>query len=152
MNTNTDYEKNYTPEQRELAEHIIGLEKHALDLWFNGKTEGYRNLWSENNFTYVDGAQPHRVDTHKDVCEFLDTIEGQLHADTYDFVRPRVQFGQDMALLTYELYADTNMINMKYNCIELYQKEADSQWRVIHSTWSFIRPMEMDFGQAKEII
>lgn len=65
---------------------------------------------------------------------------------------PRVQFGDDMALLTFQVYADTNLIDMKYNCVELYQKEEDSQWRVIHSTWSFIRPMDMDSGSAEEIV
>ena len=33
---------------------------------------------------------------------------------------------------------------MAYNCIEVYQKETDGIWRVIHSTWSFIRPMDMN--------
>ncbi len=41
---------------------------------------------------------------------------------------------------------------MEYNCIEVYQKEADGQWRVIHSTWSFICPMDKDFTPAKEIV
>lgn len=40
---------------------------------------------------------------------------------------------------------------MQYNCIEVYQLEA-GEWKVIHSTWSFIRPMDMDFNQAKEIV
>lgn len=79
-------------------------------------------------------------------------MDGRLHADTYDFRNPRVQFGSDMALLAYQVYADTNLIDMRYNCIELYQKESDGEWRVIHSTWSFIRPMDMDFSSAKEIV
>lgn len=40
------------------------------------------------------------------------------------------------------LFADTNLIDMEYNRIEVCQKEEDGVWRVIHSTWSFIRPME----------
>ncbi len=145
------YEQQYTAEQKQLAEHIIGLEKAVLDRWFRGDTSGYRKLWSEKSFSYFDGANLHRVDDHKSICEFLDTIEGQLHADKYDFCNPRVQFGTDMALLTFQLYADTNLIDMKYNCIELYQKEGN-EWRVVHSTWSFIRPMDMNFGKAKEIV
>lgn len=73
----------------------------------------------------------------------LDDLEGKLHADSYDFCHPRVQFGQDMALLTFQLFSKTNLLDMKYNCIELYQKEEDGQWRVIHSTWSFINPLDM---------
>ena len=56
-----------------------------------------------------------------------------------------------MVVLTYELYTDTNLINMRYNCVEVFQKEGN-EWRVIHSTWSFIRPMDMDFGKVKNVV
>ena len=56
-----------------------------------------------------------------------------------------------MVVLTYELYADTNLINIRYNCVEVFQKEGN-EWRVIHSTWSFIRPMDMDFGYVKNVV
>lgn len=138
------YEEQYTEEERRLAEHIIGLEKSALDKWFKGDTSGYRNLWSEKNFSYFDCVNPNRIDDHKTICDYLDAIEGKLHADSYAFCCPRVQFCKDTALLTFQLFADTNMLDMKYNCVELYQKEGD-EWHVIHSTWSFIRPMDMKF-------
>lgn len=50
------------------------------------------------------------------------------------------------------LFADTNLIDMEYNCIEVYQKEGDGVWRVIHSTWSFIRSMEKRFKEEKDIV
>ena len=56
-----------------------------------------------------------------------------------------------MVVLTYELYADTNLINIRYHCVEVFQKEGN-EWRVIHSTWSFIRPMDMDFGYVKNVV
>ncbi|WP_416061847.1 nuclear transport factor 2 family protein [Rhodococcus indonesiensis] len=148
----TEYEQGYTPEQKQLAEHIIGLEKAALDKWFAGDVSGYRELWSRRSFTYFDGTNTERVENHDTVDKFLDELDGKLHADTYEFRSPRVQFGTDMALLTYQLFADTNLIDMKYNCIELYQREDDSQWRVVHSTWSFIRPMDMDFGSVETVV
>lgn len=146
------YEQQYSESERELANHIISLEKAALEKWFHGDTSGYRELWSKKSFTYFDGANPHRVDDHETIAEFLKTIEGKLFADHYDFCCPRVQFGNDMALLTFQLYAKTTLIDMQYNCIELYQKEENGEWHVIHSTWSFIRPMDMNFGAAKEIV
>lgn len=85
------------------------------------------------------------------VC-FNRDVPGKLFADNYDFRSPRVQFGTDMAVLTYQLFANTTLIDMAYNCIEVYQKEADGEWHVIHSTWSFIRPMDMDFGKAKDVV
>ena len=35
-----------------------------------------------------------------------------MHADKYDIVDPRVQFGVDIGILTYQLFADTNFIKM----------------------------------------
>ena len=93
-----------------------------------------------------------RVDNHATIVEFLNTIKGKLFADSYDFRNARVQLGQDMAILTYQLFAKTNLIDMEYNCIEVFQKETNGEWHVIHSTWSFIRPMDKKFGVEKEIV
>lgn len=146
------YEQAYTAEEQRLAEHIIGLEKAALEKWFKGDTSGYERLWSERSFTYFDAVVTERIDDHATIAEFLKTIEGKLFADSYEFRSPRVQIGQDMAVLTYQLFAETTLINMEYNCIEVYQKEEDGEWRVIHSTWSFIRPMEKNFNATKEVV
>lgn len=151
-NEKTAYELNYTEEERKLAQHIIELEKAALDKWFKSDTSGYEQLWSKRSFTYFDAVVEKRVDDHATIAEFLKTIDGKLFADSYDFRNPRVQIGKDMAVLTYQLFAETTLIDMEYNCIEVYQKEEDGEWRVIHSTWSFIRPMEKNFGKAKDIV
>lgn len=139
--------------EQQLAEHIIGLERAALDKWFNGDTSGYEQLWSKHSFTYFDSVSDKRIDDHETIVDFLKKIDGKLFARSYDFREPRVQIGKDMAVLTYQLFADTTLINMAYACIEVYQKEdADGEWHVIHSTWSFIRPMDHDFNQVKAIV
>lgn len=138
--------------EKALAQHIIGLERAAIDKWFNGDTSGYEQLWSKRSFTYFDAVVTERIEDHATIEEFLKTIDGKLFAESYDFRNPRVQIGEDMAVLTYQLFAKTTLIDMEYNCIEVYQKEEDGQWRVIHSTWSFIRPMDKDFAPAKEIV
>lgn len=137
-----NYEDAYTDEERELAEHIIGLEKAALDKWFNGDTSGYERLWSKHSFTYFDSVGAERVDDHATIAQFLKTIDGKLFADDYEFRNPRVQIGKDMAVLTYQLFAKTTLLDMEYNCIEVYQWEENGEWHVIHSTWSFIQPMK----------
>lgn len=139
-------------EQEALALYIIGLEKAALDKWFNGDTSGYDRLWSRRSFSYFDAVVTERIDSHTEIEGVLATINGKLFADSYDFRNPRVQIGKDMAVLTYQLFAKTTLIDMEYNCIEVYQKEENGEWHVIHSTWSFIRPMDKNFDKAKEIV
>lgn len=139
-------------EEQQLAEHLIGLERAALDKWFNGDTSGYEQLWSKRSFTYFDSVSDKRIDDHATIAEFLKTIDSKLYAKSYDFRVPRVQADSDMAVLTYQLFADTTLINMAYNCIEVFQKEENGEWHVVHSTWSFIRPMDHDFNKAKAIV
>lgn len=136
-------------EEKALAEHIIGLEKSALDKFFKGDMSGYRDLWSKQSFTYFDAVVTQRVEEFASMESFLDRLEGNLHAEYFRFVSPRVQFGQDMAILTYQLFARTNFNDIEYNCIEVFQQETSGEWHVVHSTWSFIRPMDKDFSRMK---
>ncbi|MFC6207172.1 nuclear transport factor 2 family protein [Levilactobacillus tongjiangensis] len=141
-----------TNENTDLTTKIIALEKGALDKWFKGDTSGYLTIWSQKNFSHFDSYKPHRVDTYAEIKEFvLANVEGKLFADTYDFEDPRVQIKGDMAVLTYQLFAKTSLNEMHYNCIEVYEREG-TDWKVVHSTWSFIRPMDMDFGQKKTLV
>ena len=146
------YEQNYTTEERALVEHIINLEKLAIDKFFIGDMSGYRNLWSERSFTYFDAITAKRVESLGELKDFLDNLEGKIHSDDYEFLVPRVQLGQDMAVLTYQLFARTNVNDIQYNVVEVFQKENDSEWRVIHSTWSFIRPMDINFSSFKRVV
>ncbi|KFX06840.1 hypothetical protein KP22_01750 [Pectobacterium betavasculorum] len=145
------YEQSYSDEERTLADHLIGLEKSALDKWFKGDTSGYESLWSERSFTYFDAVVTERVDDYETIKAFLKSIDGKLFADSYDFRHPRIQAVNDMAVLTYQLYSQTNLIDMEYNVIEVFQKE-DDNWKVIHSTWSFIRPMDKKFPERATVV
>lgn len=102
------YEAAYTDEQRAIADHIIALEKDAPDKWFKGDVSGYREIWSKRSFSYFDIVRAHRIDTYEEISKFLDETEDRLYAETYDFLHPRVQFGADIAILIYQLHADTN--------------------------------------------
>ncbi len=141
------YENNYSSEERVLADHLIGLEKAALEKWFKGDTSGYERLWSTRSFTYFDAVVTERVDDHETIKKFLDSIRGKLFAENFEFRSPRVQAVKDMAVLTYQLFSKTNLIDMEYNVVEVFQKEGN-EWRVIHSTWSFIRPMDKKFSDT----
>ncbi|MCH5238387.1 MAG: DUF4440 domain-containing protein [Muribaculaceae bacterium] len=146
-------EPDATKEDIANAKNIWDLEKEALALWFNGQTSGYNNLWSRQSFSYFDGVVEKRIDSHEDIEKVLQTIEGKLFApDGYRLENPRVQIFGDTAILTFQIYANTTLIDMKYNCIEVYHKESNGEWHVVHSTRFFIRPMDMDFGKAKQVV
>lgn len=99
-------------EQEALARHIVGLEKAALDKWFDGDTSGYARLWSYDSFSYFDAVVTERIDSHAEIEKVLAAIEGKLFAASYDFRNPRVQFSDDMSMgvLTYQLFADRKSV------------------------------------------
>lgn len=146
------YEPNPTDEELKIAQQIVALERAALDKWFKGDTSGYNELWSRDSFSYCDGAFTERIDDHKTIEDFLSKVQGKLFADSYKFCHPRVQIFGDTAILIYQLFADTTLIDMNYNCIEIFHKENDGKWRVVHSTWSFIRPMDKDWGKTHMVV
>lgn len=152
LNENSVHHEHYTPQEAAVVNHLISAEKAALDKWFKGDVSGYEALWSKRSFTYFDATTPKRVENHETIEKFLKSIAGKLFAASYDFRSPRVQLGKGMAVLTFQLFAKTNLIDMEYNCVEVFQKEIDDQWRVIHSTWSFIRPMDKDFKAAPTVV
>lgn len=141
-------------EEKRLADNIIGLEKSALDRFFHGDMSGYRDLWSKRSFTYFDGVTAKRVEKFSEMEDFLNALEGNLESSEWRFVSPRVQFGKDMAVLTFQLFAKVNMPikSIEYNVVEVFQKEDSGEWHVIHSTWSFIRPMDKDFSPMKATV
>ncbi|MCR5537118.1 MAG: nuclear transport factor 2 family protein [Succinivibrio sp.] len=146
------YVNAYSEDEKKIAEEIIALEKEALDRYFRGYMSGYLELWSKDDFTYFDANTRERTDTYEEVAAFLNNVIGtRMHADSYDFHAPRVQFGKDMAVLTYQLHADTSLIEMHYNVIEIFKKEHDS-WQVIHSTWDLITPFSKDVKRPKTSI
>lgn len=69
-------------EEQQLAEYLIGLEKAALDKWFNGDTSGYEQLWSKRSFTYFDSVSDKRIDDHETIAQFLKTIDANCSPQT----------------------------------------------------------------------
>jgi hypothetical protein len=139
-------------EEKQLAAHIIGLEEAALEKWFKGDTSGYAQLWSKRSFTYFDAVETKRIEDFASMADLFQRVEDKLSANSYEVRSPRVQIGVDMAVLTYQLFAKTNLLDIDYNCIEVFQKEEDANWYAIHSTWSIIRPMDKDFSKLKDIV
>lgn len=55
-------------------------------------------------------------------------------------------------MLTFQLFARTNLGDIEYNCVEVFRKECDGEWRVMHSTWSTIRPMDKYASPTEQIV
>ena len=98
-------------EEEKLAEKLISMEKAALKKWFNGDSSGYRDLWSKKNFSYFDAVCVNRVDNYDEIAKLAtERVDGKLYAKHYEVRNERVQAAKDMAVLTYQLYYESNLI------------------------------------------
>lgn len=135
----------------EITKQVIKMERAALDKYYAGDMTGYYEIWSHDDFSYFDAGHAQRVDSFAEVKRFMDqNLAGKMHADTYRFESPRVQVHGDTAILTYQLFADTNFINMHYNVVEVFQRNTAGEWKVVHSTWDTIMPYARDLTKDQK--
>lgn len=56
--------------------------------------------------------------------------------------------GQEIAYLLLGLVEDIN----KWNSTEVFQLTPENNWKIVHSHWAFMRPMDMVFDPEKQIV
>ena len=112
--------KGYKNDEQQLVQERgrreVGRETHQhgdsrLKKWFNGDSSGYRDLWSKKNFSYFDAVCVNRVDNYDEIAKLAtERVDGKLYAKHYEVRNERVQAAKDMAVLTYQLYYESNLI------------------------------------------
>lgn len=125
-----------------FADKIIAMEKTALDAWNNGDPDGYLRIYAAD-YTYFDPFLEKRIDSFAAIKEVYEAIRGQVSVSRYDMVNPVVQTGKDIAILTFNLHSYSGDTVYKWNCTEVFKQQPDKEWKIIHTHWSFVRPMDM---------
>ena len=128
------------------SQAIIALERGALDRWGKGDPEGYLGLYAPD-VTYFDPMQEGRVNGAAAMRALYGTIAGKVKVDSYEMVEPRVQLRGNVGLLTFNLVSHGRLPNgdpivVRWNSTEVYAR-AGAKWSIIHSHWSFIKPLPM---------
>jgi len=131
-----------------VAEHIISLERSALDRWIRGDPDGYLALYA-TDATYFDPFREKRVDGLDDLNARLAAMRGVTLPFTeprYDMINPVVQVEGNIAVLTFNLVnygkpsgSAEETVLARWNASEVY-REVDGAWRIIHTHWSFTQP------------
>ncbi len=121
------------------AKEIIALETQALELWNSGNPDGFLQL-SANDVIYIDPFFERKLEGIGQLKDYYNSIRGQVNVDKYEIIQPTVQFGLDIAVLTYHLLSQSGENVYKWNCTEVYRLNSHRQWQIIHTHWSFIQP------------
>jgi uncharacterized protein (TIGR02246 family) len=125
-------------------EHIIALERGALDRWGKGDPQGFFDIMSEDE-TYFDPTIGKRIDGEEALRKFIAPFIGKISIDRVEMVDPKVQRHGDVAVLTFNLVDYGARINggprstARWNSTEIYQR-IDGKWKIIHSHWSYTKP------------
>ena len=141
-----------TGKQQEVAGHLLSLVQVALDRWYKGDPYGYLAIYDEENYTYFDPSKTTKIDSFDEIKAFYDTIIDLVHSSDYSIVDPIVQFLGNAAVLTCNILAHVGADINKWNSTEVFQLNANDKWKVVHSHWAFIRPMDIVFDSGKEIV
>jgi len=128
--------------QENLAANIIAMERAALEEWNRGNPSGYLDIYADD-ITYFDPFQEKRFDGFEKMQAFYESLRGQGSVEKYEMIDPVVQIASEMAVLSYNLVSCSGSDIYRWNCTEVYRQQPDSQWKIIHNHWSFVRPMDM---------
>jgi hypothetical protein len=125
-----------------IAEEIIALEKAGLDRWYDGDPGGPLELTAPS-ITYFDPWTPMRLDGRKALVDYAEPFAGQVHADRYEMLNPKVQLYGDIAILTFNLITydrqddATEKIQNRWNATDIYHRTEEG-WEVVHMNWSYM--------------
>ena len=131
-----------------LAEHIIAIERAALDRWVRADPDGYLDLYSDDA-TYFDPFRDKRVDGFNVLSAQLAPVRGVKLPFTeprYEMLNPMVNVDGNTAILTYNLVnygkptgKTEEVVLARWNSTQVYRRVNDA-WRLVHTHWSLTQP------------
>jgi len=126
------------PAERDpITQHILAMERTALDRWGRGDPDGYLEI-SADDVSYFDPFTEQRLDGIESLRKWYDAIRGRVQIDRDEILQPRVQVTGDTAVLTLQFVSHGSEGAMHWNCTEVYQRRGE-RWKIIHTHWSFTK-------------
>lgn len=125
------------------GDHILRLERRALDRWGKGDPAGFLELYA-SDISYFDPSTAMRIDGHQAMADYYRPLPGKIDVPRYDILNPQVVVDGDMALLSYNLVnymrgaGGEEAVGTRWNSTTVYRRR-DGVWKAIHSHWSFTR-------------
>jgi ketosteroid isomerase-like protein len=132
-------QSNFAQQNPTLVSTIISLEKAALERWNKGDVNGFLEL-SDKDVVYFDPYLDKRVNGLSELTGLYKPLQGQIKVDNYEMVDPLVHSIDNMAVLTFNLRSYTGVEVTNWNCTEVFRKDGEGKWKIIHTHWSLTKP------------
>lgn len=123
----------------DLEKKIVQIEKDSLDKWYAGDPTAYIAML-DSDVGYFEPGLEKRLDGKRPLKTLFEALRGKIHADQYHLLNTRVQATENMAVLSCNLLAVEHGIPFRWNCTEVFARNNDGQWKLIHSHWSQTKP------------
>jgi hypothetical protein len=122
----------------DLTEHLITLERRALERWCHGDPSGFLEI-SAPDVVYFDPFIDQRIDGLAALTQYYEALRGQVSADSFELLAPRVLRAGPMAVLTFNFESAGVGGRMRWNCTEVFRDDP-SGWRIVQTHWSLTKP------------
>lgn len=129
----------------DVADHIISLERSALDRWIRADPDGYLSLYAKDA-TYFDPFRDKRVDGLDELNALTAPMRGvelPFTEPRYDMINPKVDVEGNTAVLSFNLVnygkpsgSAEETVLARWNATQVYHRQ-NGTWRIIHTHWSF---------------
>jgi ketosteroid isomerase-like protein len=129
-----------TQDMSPLEKQIVQIEKDALEKWYQGDPAAYIAIMG-NDIGYFEPSLEKRLDGREPLKKMYEALRGKVHADKFDMLNTKVQASGDMAVLSFNMISIEGGIPYRWNCTEVFAREKDGKWKIIHSHWSQTRPV-----------
>jgi ketosteroid isomerase-like protein len=124
---------------------IVAIERAALDRWGKGDPGGYLETYAPE-ITYFDPVSARRVDGLDGMRAWYAPITGKIKVARYDMIDARVQYYDEIAVLSYQLISfgekkadGTEIVLARWNSTAVY-RGSEAGWRIVHSHFSYTQP------------
>lgn len=113
---------------------IVAMERAALDRWGRGDPSGFLEI-SAPDVAYFDPFLERRLDGLEALARYYEKLRGKVQVARYELLNPRVQLVGEAAVLTFNYVSHGGEAPNRWNCTEVYRRDA-AGWRLVQTHWS----------------
>ena len=120
------------------AQAILAIERGAFERWAKGDLNGFLDA-SDPEVDYFDPFLDARLDGLPPLRALYHKMQGKVHVDRWEMIKPRVVVSGDMGVLTFNFVSYSKGRTVRWNTTEVYRRR-NGQWKIVHTHWSLTKP------------
>jgi ketosteroid isomerase-like protein len=131
--------KQNIPTQQEVEQTILAKERQWLDSWAEGDPLVFLEYFADDLSYFDDIAVQTRIDSIKEMQNYLNSLIGKIPPHSYEIVDPRVQVYGDVAIVTLQYHSRIDgEPNPPWKATDVYHL-SNNEWKIVHAHWSLVK-------------